>query len=329
MTRLSPATDYFDAELAALLDDEELAAALLADRVFFEGRVAQGAPATGMANPPTRIAPVAPVTISKWAFPEVEANARAFNAVMRRVRETAEYRDQRLRPGLEVRIDALVAAMRVSSTLRANCFNISMDASASCGDRVALALNDMEMAKFDHDAQTGGVTDKQLFAAGEALFKLDAVNKLALAKIAELTAQGDRPDAVDMRLAYQVELADSLNLPGITRSMLFRRVVNLTSVDIESARTTVLEQLASDKSIEFIANWGPWRQAMERAHPADYERIRVFNEPSRDAISIQPPRMSENQWMQIFREQAAVEEAQKIGATKRLTRRFLNENNLT
>ena len=77
---------------------------------------------------------------------------------------------------------------------------------------------------------------------------------------------------------------------------------------------------------DFMAAWTPWRQTMERNHPEQYERVRLYNEPNREAISTQPPLMSDGAWMRAFDRQAADEAKQILGTTLRLTRDFVEEN---
>jgi hypothetical protein len=110
--------------------------------------------------------------------------------------------------------------------------------------------------------------------------------------------------------------------------MLFRRCAEVSAADISAAEAAVLQGCRSSDSIDFIAQWRPRRQAMERNHEDEYERVRAFNAPERDAIALQSPRMNERQWMDAFTRQKANEESQHTAVTCRLTRAFLEEHSM-
>ena len=229
---------------------------------------------------------------------------------------------------MTARIDGLVAAMKESDDLRAACFNLAEGASATCGDRVTLALNDMEMAHINHDAETGRYSMLELFALGDGFFKLQVLDEVAVQKIAEFNLAGRDIDEIEIRLAYQTELAQRLALPGVAQAMLYRTCANLNKGDIDAAEARVLRQVGRGTSIDFMVQWQPWRQALERAHPQEYERVRVYNEPERDAIVCQPPRMNEQEWREAFDSQAAAEASQIAVTSRRLTRAFMEEHGL-
>ena len=272
-------------------------------------------------------APAAPI-LQAWDFAETETNASSFNAFLRRLAETQEYRNPASRPGLTTRVDALVADMRASPALRTICFSIAADATQTCGDRIALALNDMQLAHIDHKAINGHYSMRELFSMGEGFFKLDALDKIAVEKMAQLTRAGVAIDAIEVRLAYQTELSGRLTLPGVTCSMLFRGCANVTADDISLAERQVVQQLERGEAVDFLVQWRPWRQALERRTPAEYERVREFNQPARDAIACQPRGMTDQRWRQAFDRQAASEASQIADTTDRLTRAFMEENDI-
>ena len=261
----------------------------------------------------------------KWAFAETEENASAFNIFQARLIQTAEYKNPGTRPALAARVDRLVAAMQLSPSLRSSCFAIADTAITTCGDRVALGLNDMEVAGINHDAEAGKYDDQALQSLGINLFKLDAVNQIALARIEELKDRAVRIDEVEIRLAYQTALKKSLDLPGITDDMLYRACADLTPHDIDTAEKKVRSLLESEAPLEYLARWQPWSQAMQRNHPVVYAALSEAHQVARDALSIMPAHMSEQQWIDALVEMSAREASQVHAATLRFTREFLSE----
>ena len=112
--------------------------------------------------------------------------------------------------------------MDAAPELRAMCFNIAATALESCGDRIALGLNDMELCRINHDAQHGVHTNDALFDMAEGFFKLQLLDQIATEKIASCIDRRMRIDEIEIRLAYQTELVDRLHLPGVGSAMLYR-----------------------------------------------------------------------------------------------------------
>lgn len=304
-------------------------------------RAAEPAPATvrlpvARAQPmrSSRFASALPASVptaaaaSRWQFPETESGAAAFNLFQSRLSQTASHQDVALRAGFEQRVDTLVGAMREAPALRDVCFRIAEDAVATCGDRIALGLNEMELARIDHGAGQGRLGVRDLLALGENLFKAHMVQQIAGRKIAALTCAGKHVDDTEVRLLYQVALAERLALPVPADAMLYRRLANVSDAELAEAEQEIRQALGRSACVDYLAQWMPWRRAMERAWPEAYEAVRAFNQAPRDALVIQPRRMSEQEWREAFVTQAADEETQLSRLTARLTRQFLEENDI-
>lgn len=258
-----------------------------------------------------------------WTFAETDKNAAAFNIFQARLIQTAEYKNATTRPALATRMDRLVASMRASPLLRSTCFNIADAAITTCGDRVALGLNDMEVAEINHNAETGKYDNHALHAMGTNLYKLHLINQIAVARIADLRSAGIRVDEIEIRLAYQTALKKSLDLPGVTDDMLYRACADLSPQDIDAAEKKVRTLLDSGASIEYLAQWPPWRQAMQRNHPAAYAVLSNESQASGEALSDKPVHLSEHQWLLALAQHSKHESAQMHALTMRLTKGFL------
>ena len=272
---------------------------------------------------PTRLAAsiATPATLVRqnWTFAETEEHAQWFNRFQARLDETADYVNVQLRPDLIGRVNALVTAMRESPALRRTCFAIAQGAILGCGDAISLGLNEMALAKIGHDAQAGGDDIGQLRALGEGFFKLHVLNELVNTEITRRRNSGISMDEVEIRLAYQVALRTRLDLPGVAQSMRFVRSANVTQTAIDAAAAEVERRLQGSASVEFLVQWTPWQQAMERANPQAYAATRRVHQEDRDAIALQPPRTTEGEWLGALAAQAAREIADIQRITKRLT----------
>ena len=273
-------------------------------------------------RPPRLAALIAPAATSvrqDWTFPETEENAERFNVFQARLDETADYMSAHLRPDLIGHVNALVTAMRESPALRHTCFAIAHGALSGCGDAITLGLNEMALAKISHDAEAGGDDIDQLRALGEGFFKLHVLNELVNAEITRRRGTGISMDEMEIRLAYQVALRTRLDLPGVAQSMRYVRSAHVTQAAIDAAATEVERRLQGSGSVDFLVQWTPWQQAMERAHPRAYAAARRLHQEDRDALALQPPRTTEGEWLGAFPEQAAREIADIQRITKRLT----------
>ncbi|MBC7416068.1 MAG: hypothetical protein H7327_14165, partial [Herminiimonas sp.] len=258
-----------------------------------------------------------PVQQTGWHFPEIEENAAAFNAFQARITATAEYRNALSKPGIVHRVDILVDAMRASPALRATCFAIASDSIQSCGDRVALGLNDMEQALISEKAESGKLSTGELFYTGLGCFKKQILDEIALAKIGELKRRGTAADEVEIRLAYPTELRDRLALPGVTQSMQYRASAKVTVPEIASAEKTVRQKLKNGEGANFLAQWQPWCKAMENANTDAFRKLKDAIQVKRDGISIMPAHMTEQQWLTALEQQKTDEKTQFTDLVKR------------
>ncbi|MBC7414401.1 MAG: hypothetical protein H7327_05655 [Herminiimonas sp.] len=261
-----------------------------------------------------------------WRFPETEQNAAAFNIFKERVAGTKEYASLLARPALLQRIDALVNAMRCSPSLRGTCFTIAADAINSCSDRISLALNDMDAALISEKAETGQLSMQELRLAGIAKFEMKTLDDIAMAKIAALRRQNLTVDEVEMRLVYPTELADRLDLPGVVRSMEYRRSAGVSDVEISMAANDVRDRLGRGEGTDFLAAWTPWRDALERTYPSDYAAVRETISAARDRLALPPDHMTSQQWLTALERQKLDEERQLSDLAKRLSTRFVSSH---
>jgi hypothetical protein len=147
---------------------------------------------------------------------------------------------------------------------------IADEGSASCVDRAALALDDMEIVRQVARAEAGLDPAAQLLALGLAVYRLHEVDAAAQAHVAGLerarAGKGGGVDEVEVRLALRVLLRKPLDLPGAVDSMWYYEGCG---VDVATARR-VAEQVLCKQAADggagfarFLAAWQPWRRHLE------------------------------------------------------------------
>ena len=65
-------------------------------------------------------------------------------------------------------------------------------------------------------------------------------------------------DEIEVYLAFQIGLADRLDLPVKTRNMIFRRCAQVTDEQINQAGDAVLSECTEEKLNSFLKSWSPW-----------------------------------------------------------------------
>ncbi|HIC5632002.1 TPA: NEL-type E3 ubiquitin ligase domain-containing protein, partial [Salmonella enterica subsp. enterica serovar Thompson] len=99
---------------------------------------------------PAREGEKAPADI--WYAFGQEANAAALSLFLDRLRETENFeRDM----GFKAQISSWLAQLAEDDALRAKTFAMATEATASCEDRVTLALHQMKNVQLVHDAEKG------------------------------------------------------------------------------------------------------------------------------------------------------------------------------
>ena len=179
-----------------------------------------------------------------WSQNLNRENVQAFSHFLAKVRQTSDYTNATTTLATIERVNSLLDQIALNTELRENCFNLALDATATCTDRTALRLMDMEIlcllarasddideGKFDH--APGALID-----LCKGLYRLQILTNEAKAKIATLHLT----DAIEVHLGYILNCTEEFNLPVNTRSMFFPRLSDLTEEDIVNAK----RKLSSD-----------------------------------------------------------------------------------
>ncbi|GAA4023800.1 hypothetical protein GCM10022212_21600 [Actimicrobium antarcticum] len=266
-----------------------------------------------------------PERASDWYATRNDEHATEFGEFLAALSETAEFRQPALQPALQQRMQRLLDAMQTYPELRTQCFALAHDSTSSCGDRVTLALNTMEMARINHHAELGMYTTNDLIELRTGMFRLDVLAQVAREKIAALQAASGGRDVeeIEVVLGFQTLLASHFKLPAVAQAMRYRYSSGITDADLENAKEKVTTREGRDEYIQFIATWKPWQQNLERTRPEVFDALRHQVETEREPLAVQPAFTSEHDYMAMCSELERMQTARQVIAVNRLTRQLV------
>ncbi|APY72107.1 type III secretion system effector E3 ubiquitin transferase SspH2 [Salmonella enterica] len=210
-----------------------------------------------------------PAPADRWHMFGQEDNAAAFSLFLDRLSETENFIKD---AGFKAQITSWLAQLAEDEALRAKTFAMATEATASCQDRVTLALHQMKNVQLVHDAEKGQYDNNLvvLVATGREMFRLEKLEQIAREKAGTLALADD----VEVYLAYQNKLKKALGLTSVTAEMRFFRISGVTVSDLQAAE---LQVKAAEKSEfrEWILQWGPLHSVLERKVP---ERVNALRE---------------------------------------------------
>ncbi|EBR8131324.1 hypothetical protein AAK68_11085 [Salmonella enterica subsp. enterica serovar Havana] len=210
-----------------------------------------------------------PAPADRWHMFGQEDNAAAFSLFLDRLSETENFMKD---AGFKAQISSWLVQLAEDEALRAKTFAMATEATASCQDRVTLALHQMKNVQLVHDAEKGQYDNNlaALVATGREMFRLEKLEQIAREKAGTLALADD----VEVYLAYQNKLKKALGLISVTAEMRFFGVSGVTVSDLQAAE---LQVKAAEKSElrEWILQWGPLHSVLERKAP---ERVNALRE---------------------------------------------------
>lgn len=200
---------------------------------------------------------------AQWAGVQQEFNADNFALLLSELSVTADFQNSDGgRAGLVWRVSAVLESLLQDEALRAECFDIAEQGVGACGDRVALAFSDIEVAVLAHRLAGDPLA---LWDLARSQFRLAQVDLLALKDRDAL--QGTTED-VEVVLAYRRRLADVLRLPLLPGEMLYEHLVAVRPEKLEQARQEVLAaERAPGALVDYIAALPFWRTSLMRHEP--------------------------------------------------------------
>ncbi|EFV4613037.1 E3 ubiquitin--protein ligase [Salmonella enterica] len=209
-----------------------------------------------------------PDPADSWHASGQEDNAAAFSLFLDRLRETENFEKD---AGFKAQISSWLALLAEDDVLRAKTFAMATEATSSCEDRVTFALHQMKNVQLVHNAEKG-VYDNNLpglVSTGREMFRMEMLERIAREKARTLALV----DEIEVYLAYQNKLRESLELTSVTAEMRFFGASGVTASDLRSAERQVKAAENSEFS-EWILQWGPLHSVLERKEPERFNALR-------------------------------------------------------
>ncbi|EGW1914866.1 E3 ubiquitin--protein ligase [Salmonella enterica] len=209
-----------------------------------------------------------PDPADRWHASGQEDNAAAFSLFLDRLRETENFEKD---AGFKAQISSWLALLAEDDVLRAKTFAMATEATSSCEDRVTFALHQMKNVQLVHNAEKG-VYDNNLpglVSTGREMFRMEMLERIAREKARTLALV----DEIEVYLAYQNKLRESLELTSVTAEMRFFGVSGVTASDLRSAERQVKAAENSEFS-EWLLQWGPLHSVLERKEPERFNALR-------------------------------------------------------
>ena len=226
-----------------------------------------------MAGPRSQTA----ANVTEWEMDNDEVTA--ITDYLSNLTATADFENPSTRRILARRVAELLRAIDENIDLRERLVAQMVVAMTSCGDRVILSLNDMEIEQ--RTAALAGKGPNEHKKLARSLMALREVRRLANEKVGRLPSV----DEIEIHLAYEIRVgaalananatnstdasSDRVELPVSTQSMLYPACAQqVTNDDIRKATAAALA-VAQDETLlhAYLATWPPW-QRLERAQQA-------------------------------------------------------------
>ncbi|EKC8060376.1 type III secretion system effector E3 ubiquitin transferase SspH1 [Salmonella enterica] len=204
----------------------------------------------------------------RWQAFGLEDNAAAFSLVLDRLRETENFKKD---AGFKAQISSWLTQLAEDAALRAKTFAMATEAISTCEDRVTHALHQMNNVQLVHNAEKGEYDNnlQGLVSTGREMFRLATLEQIAREKAGTLALVDD----VEVYLAFQNKLKESLELTSVTSEMRFFDVSGVTVSDLQAAELQVKTAENSGFS-KWILQWGPLHSVLERKVPERFNALR-------------------------------------------------------
>ena len=192
---------------------------------------------------------------------------------LKKLAATADYNNLVSRPLLAQRIIDTLLSVLGNEQIQDEALALIHDAISSCGDRVILALDDLEILELNDSAKTMAIkheSPSELRALGLKMMRMSEVKRIARKHAARLPLA----DEVEVVLAYQIEIRKHLELPGTTKHMLYRPCAQVSQQDIDEALVQLNSNCGEEQLQEFLKDWEPWQIYQRHLDIPPFARLR-------------------------------------------------------
>lgn len=211
---------------------------------------------------------------SAWAMVEGSESGDAFFQLLDGLSATADFDSPAGARDLAFRVLDMLNAMGTDTELCETLFSDARD--VTCQDSATLRFSDLEVRLLVWRASQDSVVgnrERALLHLGRQLWRLDAVDRIALEDVQARRAAGAEPDEIEVLLAYRLALRDSLDLPLRINRMLFRNLAGIGAPQVGRARDRVLAAEDSETLALSLVDRDFWQQQLRHVYPERFEAI--------------------------------------------------------
>ncbi|WP_295482965.1 NEL-type E3 ubiquitin ligase domain-containing protein [uncultured Pseudomonas sp.] len=212
----------------------------------------------------------------QWQALRQEPQSEEFFRLLAEMTVTSDFR--RIPADLRQRVWTLVESASENTTLRNELFSLVAD-ERTCVDSIASCFSALEVRLFIAQ-EVGSVRDPVMARAAllrlaRRLFRLEQVQKAALADITQRRTRGQMVDEVEVMLAYRVGLAAQLELPGQPRTMQFSALAEVSADQLRQVAAAVRAAEAGEELAQSISKQDFWIDNLESEHAAAFNAVRA------------------------------------------------------
>lgn len=211
---------------------------------------------------------------SAWALVEGDESGEAFFQLLQGLSATADFDSPAGARDLAFRVLEMLRAMDADSGLREELFAHARN--VTCQDSVTLRFSDLEVRLLVFQAEQEsavGNGERALLDLGRQLWRLEAVDRIALEDVQARRAAGEGTDEIEVVLAYRLALRDDLDLPLRINEMLFGNLAGVGAQQVARARERVLASEGSETLAMSLVDRDFWQQHLRHAYPARFEGL--------------------------------------------------------
>lgn len=180
------------------------------------------------------------------------------------VLKTADFRAESRRERLARKVFRLLRQLAQDPGLFAAGCEVMTHGVESCGDRVMVALNDLEVLAWVADAERSAAATASLRELGLRLMRRDLVQQYVRQQYfgtAPLIRTVHELDEIEVMLAFEIGLSERLALPVSAESMLYPATAEVSEASLDDARQSVEQAMADPEQCKrYLGAWGPWQR---------------------------------------------------------------------
>jgi hypothetical protein len=228
-----------------------------------------------------------------WHDLMAEPYSEGFFSVIRKQRESADYQTDHGRRRLTQRVWEMVDAAALDARLREKLFK-QIVSPKDCGDLGAQLFNSLGMKVLVSKAYAGSTSaselDAKLVRLARSAARLDRVADEARVEYKNQIEQNlmdpgiPAPDEAEIHLAFEIGLAERLELPWQSESMLYPLRSGVFKEQIETAFRMITKLEQGDGLVNGMIDLTSenfWEEHLRRTHSDDYDvNDRLFDDKS-------------------------------------------------